>query len=325
MLWVGVVSAAQQPVRIGYFANITHAQALYGRSTGLYEKKLGSAVNWKVFNAGPSAMEALLAGALDICYVGPNPAVNAYLRTKGKSLRIIAGSASGGAALVVAPHEVIRSPQDFKGKRLASPEFGNTQDIALKSWLKEQMLQPGRNVQVIPIKNPDILTLFKQQQIAGAWVPEPWLTRLVREAQGQIYLDERTLWEGGKFPTAIVVVRAEFLAANPEVVKRFLDGHVEATLAINKSLKTSAKVINDELSRAARIALPQSVIDEALTRLTLTYDPSYPALLTMARRAAELGMLPDKPAAITEKLVGIIDALPLNGVLQSRKLKTIPQ
>lgn len=319
------VTAAPTPVRIGYFANITHAQALYGRSTGIFAKQLNVPIDWKVFNAGPSAMEALLAGAIDICYVGPNPAVNAYLRSKGKALRIVAGAASGGAALVLAPHATINRVADLRGKRLASPEFGNTQDVALKSWLKSQKLLPGRDVHVLPTKNPDILTLFKQKEIAGAWVPEPWLTRLLREVNGRIYLDERTLWPEGKFPTAIVVVRTEFLQTNPDLVKRFLAGHVEATLAIKAATKDAAKVINTELSRTTKATMPQTLVDEAFSRLAITYEPLPAALLLSAQHAAELGMLPERSAvAVTDKLRDIYDLTLLRAVLQAKKLKALP-
>ncbi|HZV82644.1 MAG TPA: ABC transporter substrate-binding protein, partial [Geobacteraceae bacterium] len=186
-----------EPVRIGYFANITHAQALVGKANGTFEKKAGSKIDWKIFNAGPTAMEALLSGAIDIAYVGPNPALNAYVRSGGKALRIIAGAASGGASLVVHRDGGIRTVSDLKGKRVATPEFGNTQDIALRHWLKEKGMKPGSDLQVMPVKNAEILDLFMQKKIAAAWVPEPWVSRLIYEADGRIFLDERNIWPGG--------------------------------------------------------------------------------------------------------------------------------
>lgn len=299
--------ASASSVRVGYFANITHAQALYGRSTGLFAQQVGTPIDWKVFNAGPTAMEALLSGALDICYVGPNPAVNAYLRTKGKALRIVAGAANGGAALVLAPHVTVKNSTDLRGKRLASPEFGNTQDVALKSWLKRERLVPGRDVQVLPAKNPDILNLFRQKQIAGAWVPEPWLSRLVSEAGGRIFVDERSLWRDGRFPTAVVVVRTEFLKANPELVRKFLAAHAAVTRSIASSPKEAARVINRELATTTRAALPQSLVEEAFTRLTFTAELPLDALQLSAQHAAELGMLPVRPGDVAAKLRDLAD------------------
>ena len=204
-------SAEPPPVRIGYFANITHAQALVGKANGTFEKRMGVKIDWKGFNAGPTAMEALLSGALDIAYVGPNPAVNAYLRSGGKALRVISGACSGGAALVVHRESGVTRPADLKGKRVASPELGNTQDVALRHWLATQGLKPNRDVKVLPVKNSEIMLLFQQKQIAAAWVPEPWVSRLVAEAGGTIMVDERSLWPEGRFTTAVVVVSGAFL------------------------------------------------------------------------------------------------------------------
>jgi NitT/TauT family transport system substrate-binding protein len=316
------VAWAADPVRVGYFANITHAQALVGKANGEYERRLGTKVEWKAFNAGPSAMEALLAGALDITFVGPNPAVNAYLRSKGKALTIIAGAAGGGACLVVRPEAGIRSPADFRGKRIASPEFGNTQDVALRHWLKSNGLTPGKDVQVLPTKNPDILMLFQQKQLAAAWVPEPWVARLVQEGGGRIFLDERSLWPGGQFTTAVVVARSDFLQRNRPLVRKFLEAHVDVTRGINQKPAEAKRIINEELARTVRKPLPTAVLDDAFGRLTITYDPLSQPLLVAARHAADLGLLP-AAAAQQRELTALFDLALLNEVLKARRLPSV--
>ncbi|GAM08912.1 taurine-binding periplasmic protein [Geobacter sp. OR-1] len=313
---------AADKVRIGHFPNMTHAQALVGRSLGIFEQRLGARIDWKMFNAGPSEMEALLAGQLDIAYVGPNPAVNAYLRSKGKALRIIAGAASGGASLVVPATSSAKRPQDFKGKRIASPELGNTQDVALRRWLKNVGLTPGRDLQVIPVKNADILMLFQQGKLDGAWVPEPWVTRLVMEGRGKILLDERTLWKNGKFPTAVVVARSDFLEKNRATVERFLDAHLEMTEWIRKNPVDAKKRLNEQLARLAGKSLPVRTLDDAFSRVLITSDPLAGPLAVSAAWAGELGYLPKK-IDIAKGLTGIVDVALLNKVLARRSLPLV--
>ncbi len=317
----GSVSAAET-MRIGHFPNITHAQALVGRANGTFEKRLGSAVAWKVFNAGPTAMEALIAGQLDIAYVGPNPAVNLFLRSKGTALRIIAGAASGGAALVVPANSTVSRPQEFRGKRIASPELGNTQDVALRRWLKSNGLVPGKDVQVAPIKNADILMLFQQGKLAGAWVPEPWVTRLIREGGGRIFLDERSLWPDGRFPTAVVVVRKEFYERNREPVRRFLDAHLEVTEWIRRHPAEAGKRLNEQLGRLAGKPLPPQTLTEALGRVQITHDPLAGPLATSARWAQELGYLP-RGTDLATGLRGVVDVTLLNELLKARSLPAV--
>lgn len=317
----GSVSAAE-PMRIGHFPNITHAQALVGRANGTFEKRLGSAVAWKVFNAGPTAMEALIAGQLDIAYVGPNPAVNLFLRSRGTALRIIAGAASGGAALVVPANSTVSRPQEFRGKRIASPELGNTQDVALRRWLKGNGLVSGKDIQVAPIKNADILMLFQQGKLAGAWVPEPWVTRLIREGGGRIFLDERSLWPDGRFPTAVVVVRKEFYERNREPVRRFLDAHLEVTEWIRRHPAEAGKRLNEQLGRLAGKQLPPQTLAEALGRVQITYDPLSGPLATSARWAQELGYLP-RGTDLATGLRGVVDVTLLNELLKARSLPAV--
>ena len=188
-------------IRIGHFPNITHAQALIAHqlsrsSDGWFEKRLGDGVSiqWFVYNAGPAAMEAIFAGSIDLTYVGPSPAVNAYVRSNGNEIRVVAGAVTGGAALVVQSDDHFESPADFRGKKIATPEFGNTQDIACRVWLTAQgfkVTQLGGDVQVIPTANPDQITLFQRRVIDGAWTVEPWVSRLELEAKGVVYLEQR--------------------------------------------------------------------------------------------------------------------------------------
>src|SRR6185503_16835037 len=206
-------SSAPVNVRLGYFPNVTHAPALVGVEGGLFQKALGkNTLDIKTYNAGPEEVTALLAGALDIGYIGPNPSVNAYVQSNGEAVRVVGGSTSGGAYLVVKPD--INKASDLKGKRVASPQLGNTQDVALRAWLKKQGLktdtQGGGDVSIKPQDNSQTLDTFKQGVIAGAWVPEPWATRLVKEGGGKVLVDERSLWPGGQFVTTHLIVSTSF-------------------------------------------------------------------------------------------------------------------
>ena len=314
----------EDKVRIGHFPNITHAQPMVGRSLGVFNKMIGVPIDWKVFNAGPSEMEALIAGQLDIAYVGPNPAVNAFLRSKGQALRIIAGSASGGAALVVPKSSTISSAREFKGKQIASPELGNTQDVALRHWLKSNGMTPGRDVQVLPMSNADVLLLFQQGKLDGAWVPEPWVTRLIREGGAKILIDERSLWPQGKFTTSVVVVRMGFYGKNRNLVKRFLEAHVDATEWIIKNPADAQKKFNEQLTVMISKPLPPEVLSEAFSRVTTTYDPLMSSLMTSAQWANELGYLP-RNTNLSTGIKGLFDVSLLNEVLKIRSLASVPE
>jgi NitT/TauT family transport system substrate-binding protein len=317
------VSLAAPEIRAGHFLNFTHAQALVGRANGAFEKSTGAKISWKTFNAGPTAMEALIAGEIDLAYVGPNPAINAYLRSKGKALKIIAGSSSGGASLVVRRGAGIKTIQDFKGKRVASPEIGNTQDVALRTWLKAHGLTPNRDVKISSLKNPDILMLFMQKELDAAWVPEPWASRLVLEAGGEIFLDERTLWPRGEFATAVLVVRSGFLQKEPHLVKNFVAAHIDLTQHINKNKAAAKKSINDQLARLMGKALPSAVLDQAFAKVSFTCDPVAQSLTTSAKSAEALGYLPRGGAPVSD-VKNIIDLSLLNQLLSARKLPVIP-
>ncbi len=316
LLLLPLTTSAVEPLRVGFFPNMTHAQALVGKERKIFEQKTGGVIAWKAFNAGPSAMEALLAGQLDLAFVGPNPAVNAFMRSKGKALRIIAGAASGGAALVVPQESGISSAMDLKGKKVAAPERGNTQDVALRYWLKEKGLVIGRDVQVVSTKNPDIFMFFQQRQIAAAWVPEPWVTRLVQEAKGRILLDERSLWPAARFPTTVLVARADFLRSNRELVRSFLAAHIEVGDWIARNPAAAKAAINAQLLALTGKGLPGKLLDEAFARVLLTSDPLSAELLVSAGRAGELGYLPKESVFPKARLREIFDLTLLNELLK---------
>src|SRR5579864_471639 len=311
-------------IRVGAFPNITHAQAMVGKSNRWFDKAMGPTVKveWTSFNAGPSAIEALFAGAIDMAYVGPNPAVNGYVRSNGEALRVVAGAASGGASLIVRNDSGIQGPQDFHGKRVASPQFGNTQDVALRNWLKKNGLKTndkGGDVQILPMANPDQLTLFLKKDLDAAWAPEPWATRLVHEGNGRLLVDERSLWPNGQFVIGLLVVNQKFLKAHPELVKNWVRAHVELTDWVNAHPAEAKKLLNEQIQRETNKALPADVLNEAFSRLQPTYDPLHTALNTAAQQAFEDGFLgrqmPD--------LSGLYDLTLLNEILSEKKRKAL--
>jgi NitT/TauT family transport system substrate-binding protein len=318
------LSFGQTVIRVGAFPNITHAQAMVGKANGWFDKALGPNVKieWTSFNAGPSAIEALFAGAIDLAYVGPNPTITGYVRSNGEALRVIAGAASGGVALVVRNDSGIQKPEDFHGKRVASPQLGNTQDVALRAWLKAHGLSStdkGGDVQVMPLANPDQLTLFLKKQLDAAWAPEPWATRLEREGNGRIFLDERDLWPNRQFVITNLIVSTKFLHQHPDLVKNWIRAHVELTDWINGHLPESRQILNQQLQKETGKALPPAVLDEAFGRVQVTYDPLRSSLLTSARNAYDLGFLgrqmPD--------LSSLYDLTPLDQVLAEKGRKAV--
>ena len=319
-------SNSVKTLRIGYFPNINHAQAVIGFGNGDFQKALGNNINVQttVFNAGPSAIEALLAKRIDATYVGPNPAINGYVVSDGKDLKIIAGSSSGGASFVVRNDAGINSLKDLAGKRLASPELGNTQDISLRSYLQRNGLKTtdqGGNVVLTPIANPDILTLFLKKQLDGAWVPEPWATRLVKEANGRIFLDERSIWPGGKFLTANIAVSTDYLKNNLDVISKLLSAHVNETVWINNHKDEAVQAFNTQVKKLTGKSIPQDELKQAFSRIDFTYDPLKLSLFQSANNAYNLGLLAKgKPHP---DLSGIFDLTILDQVLKSKGLAPI--
>jgi NitT/TauT family transport system substrate-binding protein len=293
-----------RPLRLGYFPNVTHGQALVGVDDGTFARALGGRVDPKLFNAGPAAMEALLVGDLDASYVGAGPAVIAWFRSEG-GLRVVAGAVSGGAVLVVRD---ARSAEDLVGKRVGTPQLGNTQDVALRTWLHAHGLSDRggeRGVEVTPLSNADNLAMFRRGELAGAWVPEPWGARLVAEAGGRILVDERSLWEGGRFPTTVLVVSRRALERRPADVEALLRAHLELTLRWQRDPEGFGRLANEAYGRRTGKPLPPAVLRDALARLEPLADPMAPQLARLARDAQALGFAPRGDAA------GLVDAAPL--------------
>jgi len=320
----GYAQAGPSVIRVGAFPNVTHAQAMIGKANGWFDRAIGPQVKiqWISFNAGPSAIEALFAGAVDMTYVGPNPAINGYVRSNGEALRVVAGASSGGASLVVRNDAGINRPEDFHGKRIASPQFGNTQDVALRSWLKTHGMKTtdkGGDVQVVPMANPDQLTLFLKKELDAAWAPEPWATRLIHEGNGRLFVDERTLWPSGQFVVGLLVVNTKFLKVHPDLVTSWIRAHVEITDWINSHPAEAKKLLNAEIQSETGKALAPVVLDEAFSRMEVTYDPLHAALNAAARQAFDAGFLgrqfPD--------LSGLYDLTLLNRVLAEKGRKLL--
>ena len=311
-------------IRVGFFPNITHSQVLIGMQRGTFQKALGDTIkiSEKVFNAGPSVIEAMFAGELDLAYIGPSPSVNGYVKSGGEVLRIIAGATSGGAALVVRDDADIIVIKDFHGKKIATPQLGNTQDVAARGWLKDNELilkDKGGDVQVLPINNPDQLTLFLKKEIDAAWTVEPWVSRLVKEGGGRVFLDERAIWPDGEFVTANIIVSKKFLDSHPDMVKKWISAHVELTRWINENLPEAKKILNGELKRLTGKSLADDVIDDAFGRLKVTYDPIKSSLYVSVQWAFEQGFLGRQQPDIS----GIYDLSILNEVLRDKGLAPV--
>lgn len=284
---------AARPFRLGYFPNLTHAQALVGVSDGTFARGLSAPFEARRFNAGPAAMEALLSGDLDAAYVGPGPASIAFLRTHGEALRVVAGAVSGGAVLVVRPE--VGGPHDLVGRRVASPQLGNTQDVSLRTWLHAQGLSEGEGpgaVQVTPIANADMAGLLVRGDLAGAWVPEPWGALLRERVRGRILVDERTLWPGGRFPTTVLVVSTRALRERRAQVAALVSAHLALTQRWARDPSGFARAADGVFGALTGKPLPPAVTAEAFTRMDPTSDPMEPALAELARRAQSLGYAP---------------------------------
>lgn len=300
-------------LRLGYFGNITHAPALVGVSKGFLAKDLGATkLSTQVFNAGPAAIEALNAGAIDATYIGPSPAINSYVKSNGQSISIIAGAASGGAQLVV--RTGINSAADLKGKTLASPQLGGTQDVALRAWLGKQGFKTstdgGGDVAINPTENAQTLKLFQDGKLDGAWLPEPWASRLVLQAGAKVLVDEKDLWDKGAFVTTVLIVNKKFAAEHPATVQALLKGHTESVDWLNAApAAEKATVLNDALKAASGKALPAAVIARSLKNIAFTVDPLAGTYKKLLQDGVDAGTT--KQADIN----GIFDLTALNRVL----------
>ncbi|MEO8458648.1 MAG: ABC transporter substrate-binding protein [Chloroflexota bacterium] len=310
-------------LHLGFFANVTHAEPLVGLNNGIFAQELGSnvTIDQKTFNAGPDEITALFAGDLDVAYIGPNPAVNGYVQSGGDDVRIVAGAASGGALLVVTPE--ITSAAQLSGKRIASPQLGNTQDVALRAWLKANNVPAvgnGGDVTVVPTANADALTAFKAGNLDGAWVPEPWATRLIQEGGGHALVDEKTLWPGGKFATTVLIVRNDFLKEHPDVVQKLVSANVKTVQWIQANPADAQTLVNQQIGAITSKPLADGVIAAAWKNLDFTYDPVASSVTQSTKNAHDVGLLQDEP-----DLANLFSLDILNGVLAKQGLPAVSQ
>lgn len=310
-------------VNIGYFANLNHAQAVIGLSNGDFQNAVGPSTKivTQVFSAGPTEMTALLAGDLDMAFVGPDPAVNAYIASNGTGLEILAGVASGGAEFVVTNSSGITSVKDLGGKTFAAPQAGNTQDVALRHYLQENgysTTTQGGNVTVVDTSNSNIVTLFTTGKIDGAWVPQPWAAILISDG-GRLFLNEQSLWPNGQFSTAVLVVRTAFLQAHPDVVREIVSAEVTETIKIDANLTAAAAAFNAQYAVLTGAALDASVLASSLTTLQFTYDPLESTILQQAQNEYSVGYLTSPPG----NLDNLFDLSVLNSVLIADGLATV--
>jgi len=310
-------SATTEPaaeLRLGYFANVTHAPALVGLEEGILEESLGDTkLTTQVFNAGPAAIEALSAGAIDATYIGPNPSINTFIQSGGQSAHIVAGAATGGAALVV--RDGIDSAEDLEGTTLATPQLGNTQDVAARSWLADEGYVTdttgGGDVHITPTENAQTLTLFQQGALDGAWLPEPWVSRLIVDAGAHVLVDEADLWEDGAFPTTVLLVRAEFLDEHPETVEALLEGHLASVAWLDEHADEAPAVINAALEAETGKPLADEVITRSLEHVTFSADPHAETFETLVENGLEAGTQKDG------SIDGLFDLRLLNGLLEA--------
>lgn len=299
---------AETVLRVGHFPNVTHVQglvahALTRQGKGWFESRLGPDVriDWYIYNAGPSATEAIFAGALDLTYIGPSPALNAYAKSKGSEIRIVAGAVTGGAALVVQPGSGLAKPADFRGRTIATPQLGNTQDVAARAWLTAgglHLTMTGGDARVVPTENPDQLALFQRRQLDAVWTVEPWVTRLETEAGGQVALEQRDA------VTTVVVSRTAFFNEHRDLVAKFVAAHAELTAWIQAHPAEAQEIVRAELAAETHGEVSASLVAHAWARIGLT-DAIDPAVLAQfvadaqtagfLRNAPDLGRLVVKP------------------------------
>lgn len=319
----GSTGTTEKPqVRIGYFANLTHAQALVGQAQGAFDQAFGAEnqVRWFQFNAGFSEVEALLAGELDIGYIGPGPAIGGFIKSGG-DLQIISGAVNGGAVLVGRSDFDFTSPKDLKGKRVAIPQFGNTQDLALRNLLEQNGLKStasGGDVEILQADNADIKTYLARGHIDAALLPEPWGARLVKEVKAKVLLDYDQILRSGKYPTAVVVVRKGFLEEHPDLVEQFLQTHVELSEFIQTNPEEAKQLINQQIKQSMGKGLQPDILDEAFQRIVISVNPESEGVQEFVWILVRSGYLKKTPD--TSQLINLES---LNAVLTDRGLAAI--
>ncbi|MCD8021943.1 MAG: aliphatic sulfonate ABC transporter substrate-binding protein [Lachnospiraceae bacterium] len=301
-------------VRMAYFPNITHAQALVMKNEGSLEEALGDGyeVTWTSFTAGSSEVEALFAEEIDIGYIGPVPAINGNVKSDGDVI-VIANAADAGAVLVVSADSGITSVEDLDGKTVAIPQVGNTQHLCLLNLLSEYDLSPvseGGTVEVVAVDNSNLQNMFDQGSIDAALVPEPWGTILTASDNIDLLLDYEDIYLSGNYPVAVVVVRKDFLEEYPEVVETFLQVHIDTTEAINADLEGSIDAMIEEIETVTGSAYEKDVILNAFSRTIVTVDLNEDALQAFAQTAYEQEFIDELPGD------SLTDLSILEGLLQ---------
>ena len=286
----------ENKIRIAYFPNIGHAIPIVGIEKGFFEESIGdqTKIETRVFDSGPQAIESLFANSIDLAYVGPGPAINGFLNSDNHNVKILAGAASGGASFIVHPNSEINSVSDFAGKKIATPQIGNTQDVSLRHYLSENGLksaEKGGSVIVYNISNPDIYTLFVKGDIDGAWVPEPWATILETELGGKRLFHEEELWPNKEFASVLLIANVDYVEKNPIIIANFLRSHYETVTWINTNPVETRIVFNNFLNSYLGQSLSDDVIDIALSNLVITADPKPNSIFSFAERADALGYL----------------------------------
>lgn len=295
-LVISAAKAAEVSLRVGYFPNVTHAQGVIGSHTsrqgkGWFEARLGPGVRlrWLAFNAGPGAIEAILAGSVDLTYIGPNPVLNGYIRSGGEEIRVLSGAAQGGAALVVTARSGIRTAADFRSRRVGTPQLGNTQDVAARAWLRAQGFRvtlTGGDVTVLPAANPELLQLFAQERIDAAWTVEPWVSRLEQEARGRVFLEQPDAI------TTVLAAGARFLAVNPDLAARFRQAHLELTEWMAAHPAEAMETVRGGLSVETRRDVAPELVAGAWRRLHFTGEVDPARFATLMADARDTGLLP---------------------------------
>jgi len=287
---------SQDKLRVAFFPSIGHAVPIVGLENGIFQEEIGEQIKieTKIFDSGPQVIESIFAGSIDIAYVGPGPIINGFLKSDGNDIKILSGAASGGASFIVQPNSGLDSIENFNGKRIASPQISNSQDVSLRYYLESNGLKPvekGGTVFVLNISNPDIYTLFAKGDIDGAWVSEPWATLLVEELDGVRLFNEEKLWPDEQFASVLLIARTNYLENNPEIIQNWVESHKETVSWINSNPDKSKIIFSNFLKNYMGKSLPSKIIDESFSNLEITSDPIKNSVFTFAERADSLGYL----------------------------------
>ena len=286
----------QDKIRVAFFPSIGHIIPIVGLEEKIFEKGIGEEkqIETKLFDSGPQVIESIFSGSIDVAYVGPGPIINGFLKSDGKDIKILSGAASGGASFIIQPNSGLESLENFDGKRIASPQISNSQDVSLRHYLESHGLKSvenGGTVFVLNISNPDIYTLFAKGDIDGAWVPEPWATILVQELYVIRLFNEEKLWPNEEFASVLLIVRTEYLENNPETIQKWVESHEKIVTWINSNPDKSKSLFSSFLIDYMGKSLPTKIIDESFSNITITSDPIKNSVIIFAERADSLGYL----------------------------------